>query len=146
MRDRGSSKNKLSHWFSEIKYSNCAKHLETNPINMCHFWETRESEGDCLLIKITEGIFSKEIIPETTIDNFEGAAEVVSEEEGNMVSMVALSNLDGLLSKGRSTAMFPSLLSTTNDKTIPANLTVLAPLQTKKTIRCAVFFQAQPWS
>ena len=64
---------------------------------------------------------------ETSIDNSEGAAEVVSEEEGDMVSMVALDNLDGLLFKGSSNAMFPSLLSTTNNKTLPAKLTVLSP-------------------
>ena len=45
-----------------------------------------------------------------------------------MVSMVELDNLNGLLSKGSSTAMYPSLLSTTkNEKIIPAKLTVLSP-------------------
>ena len=86
-----------------------------------------ENRADPLLIKISEGIFSEGTMEETRIDNSEGATEVVSEEEGDMVSMVALDNLDGLLFKGRSTAMYPSLLSTTNDKTIPANLTVLSP-------------------
>ena len=43
------------------------------------------------------------------IDNSKGAAEVVSEEEGDMVSMVTLDNLDGLLFKGSSTALFPFL-------------------------------------
>ena len=42
-----------------------------------------------------------ETIPENIIDNSKGAAKVVSEEEGDMVSMVALDNLDGLLLKGR---------------------------------------------
>ena len=41
-----------------------------------------------------------------------GVTEVVSNEEGDMVSMLALDNLDGRLLKGRSTALFPSLLST----------------------------------
>ena len=47
--------------------------------------------------------------PENIIDNSKGAAKVVSEEEGDMVSMVALDNLDGLLFKGSSTAMFSFL-------------------------------------
>ena len=64
---------------------------------------------------------------ETSIDNSKGAAEVFSEEVGDMVSMVALDNLDGLLFKGDSNVMLPSLLSTTNKKTMPANLTVLSP-------------------
>ena len=109
MRYRGFSKNKLSHWFSEVKYSNHAKFLAKNPINKCHFQGTRETEAKRLIIKISEGIISEEIVPETIIDNSEGASEVVSEEEGDMISMVALDNLDDLLFKGRSNAMFPSL-------------------------------------
>ena len=35
---------------------------------------------------------------------------MLSEEEGDMVSMVALDNLDGLLFKGSSTELFPFLL------------------------------------
>ena len=127
MRYHGFSKNRLSHWFSEVKYSNRAKFLAKKPINTCHFQGMRETEAERLLIKISEDIISEEIISETIIDNSEGAAEVVSEEEGDMISMVALDNLDGLLFKGRSKAMFPSLLSTTNVNTNPANLTVLSP-------------------
>ena len=97
MRNCGFSKNKLAHWFSQVKYSNRANFLAKNPINTCHFQGTRETEAELLLIKISEGIISEEIIPETNIDNFEGAVEVVSEEDGDMVSMVALDNLDGLL-------------------------------------------------
>ena len=52
---------------------------------------------------------SEETIQETSFDNSEGAAEVVSKEEGDMVSMVALDDLDGLLLKGSSTAMYPFL-------------------------------------
>ena len=99
---------------------------------MCHFQGTRETEAERLLIKISEGIISEKIVPETNIDNFEGAAEVVSEEEGDMVSMVALDNLDGLLFKGTSTEMFPYLLSKTNVNTNPANLTVLCMLHYQK--------------
>ena len=77
------------------------------------------------------------------IDNSKGAAEVVSEEEGDMVSMVTLDNLDGLLFKGRSTAMYPCLLSTTNVKTIPAKLTGLSPLTDKEDEKMCCIFQAQ---
>ena len=59
MRIRGFSKNKLSQWFSEVKYSNRAKFLAKNPINTCHFQETQETEADCLLAKISEGIISE---------------------------------------------------------------------------------------
>ena len=55
--------------------------------------------------------FLVETIPEKIIDNSKGAAKVVSEEEGDMVSMVALDNLDGLLFKGSSTALFPFLFT-----------------------------------
>jgi len=85
-------------------------------------------------------IFYVEIIPETIIDNSKGAAKVVSEEEGNMVSMVALDNLDGLLFNGSSIVLFPFLLLTTNSKTIPANLTVLSPLTDKENEKmCCIF-------
>jgi len=140
MRYRGFSKNKLSHWFSEVKYANRAKFLAKNPINKCHFQGMRETEAKHLLIKISEGIISEEIVPETIIDNSEGAAEVVSEEEGDMISMVALDNLDGLLFKGRSKAMFPSLLSTTNVNINPANLTVLSSQTDKEDEKlCCIF-------
>ena len=45
--------------------------------------------------------FLVEIIRETIIDNSKGAAKVVSEEEGDMVSIVDLYNLDVLLFKGK---------------------------------------------
>ena len=63
----------------------------------------------------------------TIINNSEGATKGVSEEEGDMVSMVEQDNLNGLLSKGSSIAMLPSLLSTKMKKPIPAKLTVLSP-------------------
>ena len=101
----------------------------------------RETEAEPLLIKISEEIFTEGTMEETIIDNSEGAAEGVSEEEGDMVSMVELDNLNGLLSKGRSTAMHPSLLSTTkNEKTIHANLTVLSPPTDKEDEKmCCIF-------
>ena len=52
---------------------------------------------------------------------------MVSEEEGNMVSTVALDNLYGLLFKGSSTVLFPFLFYFYFTTTIPANLTVLSP-------------------
>ena len=69
MRNRGFSKNKLSQWFSEVKYSNRAKLLAKNRANMWHFQGMRDTEADRLVIKISEGIISKEIIPETIMDN-----------------------------------------------------------------------------
>ena len=80
MRNRGFSKNKLAHWFSEVTYSTLAKFLAKNPINPCHFQGTRETAAERLLIKISEGIISEEIVPETIINNFEGAVEVVSKK------------------------------------------------------------------
>ena len=71
--------------------------------------------------------FLVETIPETIIDNSKEATEVVSEEKGDMVSMVAVDNIDGLLFEGSLLQCFLSFLSTTNYKTIPANLTVLSP-------------------
>ena len=50
---------------------------------------------------------------------------MVSDEEGDMVSLVELDNLNGLFSKGSSIAMHPTLLST--KISIPAKLTVLSP-------------------
>ena len=41
--------------------------------------------------------FMAETIRENIIDNSKGAAKVVSREEGDMVSMVTLDNLNGLL-------------------------------------------------
>ena len=76
---------------SEVKYSNRAKFLAKNPINTCQFQRTRETEADPLIIKISEEIFSEETIQETSSDMSERAVEVVSKEEGDIVSMVALS-------------------------------------------------------
>ena len=52
---------------------------------------------------------------------------MVSDEEGDMVSLVELDNLNGLFSKGSSIAMRPTLLSTKMKISIPAKLTVLSP-------------------
>ena len=93
------------------------------------------------------GNISEEIQQETSIDNSEGAAEVVSDEEGDMVSLVELDNLNGLLSKGSSIAMFPSLLSTKMKKPIPAKLTVLSPQTDNEDEKmCCIFPEAQRWN
>ena len=73
-------------------------------VNTCHLQGKRETEAICLLI-----YFLVETILENIIDNSKGAAKVISEEESNMVSMVALDNLYGLLFKGSSTVLFPFL-------------------------------------
>ena len=52
----------------------------------------QETKADLLLIKIS-GDFSVETIQETSIDTSEGDAEVVSEREGDRVSMVAKQSL-----------------------------------------------------
>ena len=52
---------------------------------------------------------------------------MVSDEEGDMVSLVELDNLNGLFSKGCYIAMRPTLLSTKMKISIPAKLTVLSP-------------------
>ena len=52
---------------------------------------------------------------------------MVSDEEGDMVSLVELDNLNGLFSKGSSIAMRPTLLSTKMKIPMPAKLTVLSP-------------------
>ena len=68
------------------------------------------------------GNFSEGIQQGTSIDNSEGAAEVVSDEEGDMVSLVELDIRNGLLSKGSSIAMRPSLLSTKMKKVNPCQI------------------------
>ena len=54
MRNCGFNKNKLSLWFSEIKYSLRAKYLGANPGNICYFQGTRETQAESLLISILE--------------------------------------------------------------------------------------------
>jgi len=63
---------------------------------------------------------------------------VVSDKEGDMVSLVELDNLNGLFSKGSSIAMRPTLLST--KISIPAKLTVLSPQTANEDERmCCIF-------
>ena len=79
-----------------------------------------------------------ETILENIIDNSKGAVKVVSKEESDMVSMVALDNLYGLLFKGSSTVLFPFLFYFIT--TIPANLTVLSPFTDNENEKmCCIF-------
>ena len=68
--------------FGSQIFQSCQIPRKKKTINPRQFQGTRETEAESLLIKISEGTML-----ETSIDNSEGAAEVVSEEEGNMVSM-----------------------------------------------------------
>ena len=74
MRNRGFNKIKLSHWFSEVKFSSRAKFLCDNPENNCYFQGTRETEADSRLIQTSEGIMAAAIGPNTR----EATEEVVS--------------------------------------------------------------------
>ena len=98
MRNRGFKKNKLSHWFSEVKYSSRAKFLCDNLENLCHFQGTRETEADSTLVQVSEGIMREAIGPNSR----EATEEVVSEDEDLMATTEALDNREGLLSKGSS--------------------------------------------
>ena len=98
MRNRGFKKNKLSHWFSEVKYSSRAKYLGANPGNMWYFQGTRETVADSFLISISEGI-----IKETMSRNTRDTTEVVSEDEGAMVFIEDIVYQEGSFSKGSST-------------------------------------------
>ena len=94
MRNCGFKKNKLSHCFSEVKYSRRAKFLCDNLENNCYFQGTRETEADSLLTRVSEGIFTREAtVPITQ----EAAKEVVSEDEEDFE---ALDNLDVSVSNG----------------------------------------------
>ena len=71
MRIRGFSKNKLSHWLSEVKYSNHAKILRKKiQINTCQSQRKRLIEAICLLMK-----FLVETVPEKHHRQFQGSRE-----------------------------------------------------------------------
>ena len=97
MRNRGFKKNKLSHWFSEVKYSYRAKYLGVNLGNICYLQGTSETQADSLLTKVSEEIFE-----ETMSRNTRDTTEVVSEDEGAMVSMEDIVYQEGSFSKGSS--------------------------------------------
>ena len=90
MRTRGFKKNKLSHWFSEVKYSSRAKFLCDNLENLCHFQGTRETEADSTLVQTSERIMMEAMGPNSR----EATAEVVSEDEDLMAPIEALDNLE----------------------------------------------------
>ena len=77
MRNRGFKKNKLSHWFSEVKFSSRAKFLGDNLENKCYFQGTQGTEADSLLIRVSVGILEAAIDPKAR----EATEEVVSEDE-----------------------------------------------------------------
>ena len=90
MRNRGFKKYKLSHWFSEVKFSSRAKFLCDNPEKNCYFQGTRETEADSRLIQTSEEIMVAAIGPNT----HEATEEVVSEDKDTMVPIEALENLE----------------------------------------------------
>ena len=114
MRNRGFNKNKLSHWFSEVKYSSRAKFLCDNLENTCYFQGTRESEADSILAQTSEGIMRAAIIPNTR----EATEEVVSEDEDHIAPFEALDDLEVSFSKGSSLKIcsFFLMLQNTNKK------------------------------
>ena len=84
MRNRGFKKNKLTQWFSQIKYSNRTKFLDGNPDDTCYYQGTRETLADTTLIKIGEGIFR-----EALVTNTKEAVEIASEDEATETSEAA---------------------------------------------------------
>ena len=127
MRNRGFKKNKLSHWFSEVKYSTRAKFLCDNLENTCYFQGTRETEADSILAQTSEGIMRAAIIPNTR----EATEEVVSEDEDLMIPLEALDNRKESLSKGSSLKRYSYSLTLQNKpkklKTSSSMLDVLSP-------------------
>ena len=82
-----------------------------------------------------------ETIPENIIDNSKGAAKGVS-EEGDMVSMATLDNLDGLLFKGSSTALFPFLFINNKLQNNPCQFDcALSPYRQRKREDVLYFFR-----
>ena len=137
MRNRGFKKNMLSHWFSEVKFSQRAKFLDDNLENKCYFQGTRETEADSLLSQVSEGIFKDAIIPNTR----EASVEVVSEDEDIMVPFKALDYLDESISKGSSLKRCSYSLSLQNNnnkktKTASSVLAVLSSKQVKERMCC----------
>ena len=72
-------KNKLAHWFLEVKNFSRAKYLGAHLGDICYFQGTQETEANSLWIKISKGI-----LKETTYVNTQEAPKVVSEDEGTM--------------------------------------------------------------
>ena len=139
MRNRGFKKNKLSHWFSEVKYSSRAKFLCDNLENTCYFQGTRETEADSILAQTSEGIMRAAIIPNTR----EATEEVVSEDEDIMVPFEALDNRKESLSKGSLLKRYSYSLTLQNEpkklKTSSSMLDVLSPKIQAKERLCCIF-------
>ena len=140
MRNRGFNKIKLSHWFSEVKFSSRAKFLCDNPENNCYFQGTRETEADSRLIQTSEGIMAAAIGPNTR----EATEEVVSEDEDTMVPFEALDNLEASFSKGSLLKRCSLSLSLQNEnnkklKTSSSYLTVLSSKKQAKERICCIF-------
>ena len=102
MRNRGFNKHKLSLWFLEIKYSSRAKYLGANPGNICYFQGARETQAESLLMNTSERILTEAIsgVPDDT-------TEVVTEDEGNMVTLEEIVSLEGVFSKGTAKRNYP---------------------------------------
>jgi len=111
MRNRGVNKHKLSLWFSEIKYSSRAKYLGASPGNICYFQGTRETQAESLLINTSERIMTEAIsgVPDDT-------TEVVSEDEGTMVTLEEIVSLEGVFSKGTAKRSCPYSISLSSKK------------------------------
>ena len=74
--NRRFNKNKLSHWFSEGKYSSRAKFL-CGDLD-ANFWGMLEIEADCLLTRKAEGIFKREDTDPNTREATEAPFEAQS--------------------------------------------------------------------
>ena len=139
MRNRGFKKNKLSHWFSEVKFSSRAKFLGDNLENKCYFQGTRETEADSLLIRVSEGILGAAIDPKAR----EATEEVVSEDEDFIAPFEALDDPEVSFSKGSSLKRYSFSLSLQNTnkktKTACSALTVLSPKKQDKERLCCIF-------
>ena len=94
MLNNGFNKNKLSLWFSEIKYSLRAKYIGANPGNICYFQGTRETQAETLLINVSEGIM-REAITRATKD----PTEVVAEDEGDTATIEDIVCQEGSFSR-----------------------------------------------
>ena len=136
MRNRGFSKHKLSLWFSEIKYSSRAKYLGANPGNICYFQGTRETQAESLLINTSERIMTEAIsgVPDDT-------TEVVSEDEGNMVTLEDIVVQEGVFSKGtaKRKCPFSIALSSKKPKNFSVFPTVLLTQKQERERLCCLF-------
>ena len=59
MRNHGFNKNVLAKWFSQVKYSNRAKFLDSNPDDTCYYQGTHQHIGLFYPLKV---VFAKELL------------------------------------------------------------------------------------